>query len=44
MPSHTPRPTQRDQNRRTRARDDWRWEDFRPEWANEGLERIGAEL
>ncbi len=23
---------------------DWTWEDFRPEWANEGIERINAEL
>ena len=23
---------------------DWNWEDFRPEWANEGIERINAEL
>ncbi|MFK7896954.1 MAG: phasin family protein [Myxococcota bacterium] len=23
---------------------DWNWEDFRPEWANEGLERITSEL
>lgn len=23
---------------------DWNWEDFRPEWANEGLERITTEL
>lgn len=23
---------------------DWKWEDFRPEWANEGIERINAEL
>jgi len=22
----------------------WNWEDFRPEWANEGLERINSEL
>lgn len=29
--------------RNTRA-NDWNWEDFRPEWANEGIERINAEL
>ena len=29
---------------RTRAASEWTWEDFRPEWANEGLERISAEL
>jgi len=23
---------------------DWNWESFRPEWANEGIERINAEL
>ena len=23
---------------------EWTWESFRPEWANEGLERINAEL
>ena len=23
---------------------DWDWEDFRPEWANEGIERITTEL
>lgn len=23
---------------------DWSWEDFRPEWANEGIDRITAEL
>jgi len=23
---------------------DWNWEDFRPEWANEGIERINTEL
>jgi predicted transcriptional regulator len=23
---------------------DWTWEDFRPEWASEGIERINAEL
>ena len=23
---------------------DWNWENFRPEWANEGIERINAEL
>lgn len=23
---------------------DWTWQDFRPEWANEGIERINAEL
>lgn len=23
---------------------EWDWEDFRPEWANEGIERISAEL
>ncbi len=23
---------------------DWDWEDFRPEWANEGIERISTEL
>jgi hypothetical protein len=23
---------------------DWNWEDFRPEWANDGIERINAEL
>ena len=23
---------------------EWNWEDFRPEWANEGIERINAEL
>jgi len=23
---------------------DWDWEDFRPEWANEGIERIATEL
>jgi uncharacterized protein with gpF-like domain len=29
--------------RNTRATD-WNWEDFRPEWANDGIERINAEL
>lgn len=29
--------------RNTRS-NDWKWEDFRPEWANEGIERINAEL
>lgn len=28
----------------TRKNDDWNWEDFRPEWANEGIERISSEL
>ena len=23
---------------------DWNWENFRPEWANEGIERINSEL
>ena len=23
---------------------EWDWEDFRPDWANEGIERISAEL
>jgi hypothetical protein len=23
---------------------EWDWEDFRPEWANEGIERISSEL
>ncbi len=23
---------------------EWNWEDFRPEWAHEGIERINAEL
>ena len=23
---------------------EWDWEDFRPEWANEGIERITTEL
>lgn len=26
------------------AKRDWKWEDFRPEWANEGIERVNAEL
>jgi len=29
--------------RNTRA-SDWNWEDFRPEWANDGIERINTEL
>ena len=29
--------------RNTRATE-WNWEDFRPEWANDGIERINAEL
>jgi len=29
--------------RNTRA-SEWNWEDFRPEWANDGIERINAEL
>ena len=28
----------------TKQNTDWNWEDFRPEWANEGIERINAEL
>jgi len=27
-----------------RKTDEWNWEDFRPEWANEGIERISSEL
>jgi ubiquinone biosynthesis protein UbiJ len=27
-----------------KSQTDWSWEDFRPEWANEGLERITSEL
>jgi endonuclease III len=35
--------------RKTRTRsksraNEWNWEDFRPEWANEGIERITVEL
>ena len=30
--------------KRTRKANDWDWEDFRPEWANEGIERISSEL
>lgn len=30
--------------KRTSKRNDWDWEDFRPEWANEGIERISSEL
>lgn len=29
---------------RTARQNDWNWESFRPEWANEGIERINAEL
>lgn len=42
--------TQAKNETKTRARTqmrnqmDWSWEDFRPEWANEGLERITNEL
>ncbi len=28
----------------SRKSNDWDWEDFRPEWANEGIERISNEL
>lgn len=30
--------------KRTSKTNDWDWEDFRPEWANEGIERISNEL
>jgi endonuclease III len=30
--------------KRTNKRNDWDWEDFRPEWANEGIDRISSEL
>jgi len=30
--------------RSTARKNDFSWEDFRPEWANEQIERIGAEL
>ena len=30
--------------KRTTKTNDWDWEDFRPEWANEGIERISSEL
>ncbi len=30
--------------RQTRGADEWSWEDFRPEWAMEGIERISEEL
>ena len=30
--------------KRTSMTNDWDWEDFRPEWANEGIERISNEL
>ncbi|MAG32937.1 MAG: hypothetical protein CL908_18830 [Deltaproteobacteria bacterium] len=29
---------------RGRKNSDFNWEDFRPEWANEGIERISSEL
>ncbi len=31
-------------SKKTTKSNDWDWEDFRPEWANEGLERISDEL
>jgi endonuclease III len=30
--------------KRTSKRNQWDWEDFRPDWANEGIERISSEL
>ena len=30
--------------KKTARNNDWNWEDFRPEWANEGIERISNEL
>ncbi len=30
--------------KRTTKKNEWDWEDFRPEWANEGIERISSEL
>lgn len=30
--------------KKARRSNDWDWEDFRPEWANEGIERISTEL
>jgi endonuclease III len=39
MPTKTTRKT------KSKSRsNDWNWEDFRPEWANEGIERITVEL
>jgi endonuclease III len=30
--------------KRTSKKNEFEWEDFRPEWANEGIERISSEL
>ena len=30
--------------KRINKKNDWDWEDFRPEWANEGIDRISSEL
>lgn len=30
--------------KRATKKSDWDWEDFRPEWANDGIERISNEL
>jgi DNA-directed RNA polymerase len=41
MPTKTT--TRKTKTTKSRA-NDWNWEDFRPEWANEGIERITVEL
>jgi hypothetical protein len=41
MASKTARKTT---TKKSTKKSDWDWEDFRPEWANEGIERITTEL
>jgi endonuclease III len=36
--------TRKTAKKRSSKTNEWDWEDFRPEWANEGIERISNEL
>jgi len=36
--------TRKTATKRSSKTNEWDWEDFRPEWANDGIERISSEL